>query len=110
MAQHMSITTIQSQAEGTGNQSQAQGTGNQSQAQGTGKQSQAQGTGSQWEAQGTGNQSQAQGSILGSIHGRGRRMREEERGLPCLIWYLLETRYDRSLQDALRMFTSIFFR
>ena len=47
MAQHMSITTIQSQAEGTGNQSQAQGTGNQSQAQGTGKQSQAQGTGNQ---------------------------------------------------------------
>ena len=44
MAQHMSITTIQSQAQGTGNQSQAQGTGNQSQAQGTGKQSQAQGT------------------------------------------------------------------
>ena len=29
MAQHMSITTVQSQAEGTGNQSQAQGAGNQ---------------------------------------------------------------------------------
>ena len=41
MAQHISIITIQPQAEGTGNQSQAQGTGNQSQAQGTGKQSQA---------------------------------------------------------------------
>ena len=50
MAQHMSITKIQSQAQGTGNQSQAQGTGKQSQAQGTGNQSQAQGTGNQSQA------------------------------------------------------------